>query len=179
MLLLTFKICSAYAYTIFIQFLLKYECFSGKNTGLKLVLAIQTCLLMHLLFDSSILTLGHLLVQLHALTVWLVFENLKPHSLEQLLHVGWNSLWHFFPFTGANSHHSRHIVSKNLGMVHDSWISKISCRNWNAMYSVWNLCATNYNKKSIHLQCKVKLTHVIFTFSFLKLAKEHNLKIHQ
>ena len=134
--LLISEIYSTSVYIILTQFLLKCECSSGKNTKLNLVLAIQTCLVMHLLFDSSILILGHLLVQLHALTVWLVFENLKPHSLEQLLHVGWNSLWHFFPFTGANSHHSRHIVSKNLGMVHDSWISTISCRNWNTIYSV-------------------------------------------
>lgn len=134
--LLNFAICSLYVYIILIQFLLKYEGSSGKNTKRKLVLITQTCLVMHLLFDSSILILGHLLVQLRALTVWLVFENLKPHSLEQLLHVGWNSLWHFFPFTGANSHHGRHIVSKNLGMVHDSWISAISCKNQNTMYSV-------------------------------------------
>lgn len=133
-----------YVYVILIQLLLKYEYFSGKITKLKLVLAVRTCLVMHVLFDSSILILGHLLVQLHALTVWLAFEHLKPHSLEQLLNVGWNSLWHFFPFTGANSHHSRHIVSKNLGMVHDSWISTISCSN--TMYSVWNLCAVNYNE---------------------------------
>ena len=133
---LNFEIYCVSVATILIQLLLKCECSSGKNTKLNLVLAIQTCLVMHLLFDSSILILGHLLVQLHALTVWLVFENLKPHSLEQLLHVGWNSLWHFFPFAGANSHHSRHIVSKNLGMVHDSWISTISCRNCNTIYSV-------------------------------------------
>lgn len=127
--LLSSEIGFLYVYIILIQFLLKYERSPGKNTKLKLVLAIQTCLVMHLLCDSSILILGHLLVQLHAWTVWLAFENLKPHSLEQLLHVAWNSLWHFFPFTGANSHHSRHIVSKNLGIVHDSWISIISCRN--------------------------------------------------
>lgn len=133
---LSFEIYCMSVDTILIQFLLKCECSSGKNTKLNSVLAIQTCLVMHLLFDSSVLILGHLLVQLHALTVWLVFENLKPHSLQQLLHVGWNSLWHFFPFAGASSHHSRHIVSKNLGTVHDSWISTISCRNGNAIYSV-------------------------------------------